>query len=150
MLRALKKNVANGEQKQELGRSAGGFTTKIHAACDALGNPIRFILTAGQCSDYTQAIALIEGLELKKLLADRGYDADYIVDYVGLDKAVIPPRSMRKNPRELDFELYKERNLVERMFNKIKHFRRVATRYDKLAITFLSFIHIASSLILLR
>jgi transposase len=133
-----------------LGRSAGGFTTKIHAACDALGNPIRFILTGGHCSDYTKAIDLMKGFKLEKLLADKGYDADYVVEYVGIDKAVIPPRSMRKNPREYDDELYKERNLIERMFNKIKHFRRVATRYDKLAIAFLSFVHIAASLILLK
>ena len=92
----------------------------------------------------------MKGFKLEKLLADKGYDADYVVEYVGIDKAVIPPRSMRKNPREYDDELYKERNLIERMFNKIKHFRRVATRYDKLAIAFLSFVHIAASLILLK
>ena len=83
-------------------------------------------------------------------MADKGYDADYIVEYAGLDKTVIPSRSMRKNPRDHDYELYKERNLVERMFNKIKHFRRVATRYDKLSVAFLSFVHIAASLILLK
>jgi transposase len=87
---------------------------------------------------------------MKKLLADKGYDANYIVEYVGEEKAVIPPRSMRKNPREYDHELYKERNLVERMFNKLKHFRRVATRYDKLATAFLSFVHLAASILLLK
>lgn len=87
---------------------------------------------------------------MQKLLADKGYDANYIVEYVGIDKAVIPSRSMRINPRKYDYELYKERNLVERMFNKLKHFRRVATRYDKLATAFLSFVHISASLVLLK
>lgn len=61
---------------------------------------------------------------MQKLLADKGYDANYIVEYVGIDKAVIPSRSMRINPREYDYELYKERNLVERMFNKLKAFQK--------------------------
>ena len=144
------KNIVSGTQEQELGRSRGGFTTKIHAACDALGNPLRFYLTAGQRSDYLKALDLIEGFEIKALLADKGYDADYIVAAIGEAEAVIPPRSMRKTPRTYDKDLYKERNLVERMFNKLKHFRRVATRYDKLAIAFLSFVHIAAIYILLK
>jgi len=144
------KNIVSGTQEQELGRSRGGFTTKIHAACDALGNPLRFFITAGQRSDYLKALDLIEGYEMQALLADKGYDADYIVAAIGSAQAVIPPRSMRKSKRTYDQELYKERNQVERMFNKLKHFRRVATRYDKLAIAFLSFIHIAAIYILLK
>ncbi|MBL8676198.1 MAG: transposase [Alphaproteobacteria bacterium] len=70
------KNIASGTQEQELGRSRGGFTTKIHAACDALGNPLRFYLTAGQRSDYLKALDLIEGFKMKALLADKGYDAN--------------------------------------------------------------------------
>ena len=136
--------------EQELGRSRGGFTTKIHAACDALGNPLRFFITAGQRSDYLKAIELIEDFKMKALLADKGYDANYIVGAIGEAEAVIPPRSMRKSQRTYDKELYKERNLVERKFNKLKHFTRVATRYDKLAIAFLSFIHFAAIHILLR
>jgi len=81
---------------------------------------------------------------MKALLADKGYDAGYIRDAIGGAEAVIPPRSMRKTPIEYDKELYKQRNLVERMFNKLKHFRRLATRYDKLAIAYLSFVHIAA------
>jgi transposase len=141
------KNIASGISEQELGRSRGGFTTKIHATCDSLGNPLRFFLTPGQRSDYIKALDLIEGFEMEALLADKGYDADYIVEAIGGAQAVIPPRSTK---RPYDQELYKERNHVERMFNKLKHFRRVATRYDKLAIAFLSFIHIASIQILLR
>ena len=131
-------------QEQELGRSKGGFTTKLHAACDGLGNPIRFFITAGQRSDYVKALELIEGKTMKALIADKGYDANYMVEAamkVG-SEAVIPPRSMRKTPREYDAELYKERNLIERMFNKMKNFRRVATRYDKLGIAYLAFVFI--------
>lgn len=87
---------------------------------------------------------------MQALLADKGYDADYIVAAIGDAQAVIPPRSMRKSKRTYDAILYKERNHVERMFNKLKHFRRVATRYDKLAVAFLSFIHVAAIYILLK
>ena len=144
------KNIASGTSEQELGRSRGGFTTKVHAACDALGNPLRFYITAGQRSDYVKALDLIQGFEMEALLADKGYDADYIVAAIGSAQAVIPPRSMRKSKRSYDIDLYKERNHVERMFNKLKHFRRVATRYDKLAVVLLSFIHVAAIYILLK
>ena len=138
------KNIANGTQKQELGRSKGGLTTKIHAACDSKGRPIRFILSAGQESDYSKALDLINGFKMDYLLADKGYDADYIRDAIGEAEAVIPGRSMRKNPQNYNKDLYKKRNLIERMFNKLKHFRRFATRYDKMAHSFLSFVHIAA------
>ena len=96
-------------------------------------------------SDYTQALTLLEGIKASAILADKGYDADYIVDAAKAMEAdvVIPPRSMRKNPRIIDKDLYKERNLIERLFNKLKHFRRVATRYDKTASAYLSFVLIA-------
>ncbi|MBN4054352.1 IS5 family transposase [Nitrospira defluvii] len=131
-----------GQKNQALGRSRGGFSTKIHALCDALGNPLRFILTGGERHDCTQALAVIEGLKPEAVLADKGYDADYIVQAVEEMGAiaVIPPKSNRKSPRTYDRELYKERNLVERMFGKLKQFRRVATRYDKTALSFMSFI----------
>jgi transposase len=135
-----------GQQNQALGRSRGGFGTKIHAACDSHGNPLRFILTGGQRNDCTQALQLLEGIRAGAVLADKGYDADYIIQAAESIGAipVIPPKSNRKIQREYDKELYKERNLVERLFNKLKHFRRVATRYDKTASAFLAFIHIAS------
>lgn len=133
-------------QEQGLGRSKGGFSTKLHAACDALGNPIRFFVTAGQRSDCIKALDLIGGIKMKALIADKGYDADYMVEAVNNvnAQAVIPPRSQRKAPRIYDIELYKERNLIERMFNKLKHFRRVATRYDKLDVAYLGFVLFAS------
>ena len=141
-----------GQENQALGRSRGGFTTKIHATCDALGNPLRFILTGGHVSDYTQAVALIEGMNTEAVLADKGYDADYIVEAV--EKigaiAVIPPRSSRISPRNYDKVLYKERNLVERLFNKLKHFRRIATRYDKTALSFMAFLNVAATCLWLK
>lgn len=132
-------------QEQGLGRSKGGFSTKLHAACDALGNPIRFFVTAGQRSDYIKALDLIEGQKMGALIADKGYDANYMIEAAKNvnAQAVIPPRSKRKTPREYDEELYKERNLIERMFNKLKNFRRVATRYDKLDIAYLGFVFCA-------
>jgi len=123
------KNIENGIQEQDLGRSRGGFSTKIHAACYALGNPIKFVITAGQRSDYTKAYDLIESQEMSALIADKGYDANFIVEYAESVKAdvVVPSRKNRKIVRDYDSEIYKERNLIERMFNKIKNFRRVAT-----------------------
>jgi transposase len=146
MLLVLKKNIETGIQEQGLGRSRGGFSSKLHAACDALGNPIRFFVTAGQRSDYIKALDLIDGQRMEALIADKGYDAGYMVDAAkSVDaEVVIPPRSQRKAPRDYDKELYKERNLIERMFNKLKHFRRVATRYDKLDIAYLGFVFIAA------
>lgn len=80
------------------------------------------------------------------MLADKGYDADYVVEAVEAMGAivVIPPKSNRKTLREYDKELYKERNLIERLFNKLKQFRRIATRYDKTALSFMSFLNIAA------
>jgi transposase len=138
--------------KQSLGRGCGGFSTKIHAVCDALGNPVRFILSEGQRSDFTKALHLLEGFKAEAVLADKGYDADYVVRRIEEMGAsvVIPSKENRIEKRPLDGVLYKERNWVERLFNKLKHFRRVATRYDKLDCSFMSFIAIASIYLLLK
>ena len=107
---------------------------------------MRFILTGGHAADCKQALALLDGLRAEAVLADKGYDADYIVEAIsGMNAlAVIPPKSNRIVQREYDKELYKERNLVERMFNKLKHFRRIATRYDKTAASFMAFLNVAA------
>lgn len=108
-----------------------------------MGNPTRFILTGGERPDCEQAISLFGEQEADAVLAaDKGYDADYIVDAVKRMEAevVIPPRSNRKVARDYDTHLYKERNLIERMYGKLKHFRRVATRYDKLASSYMGFV----------
>ena len=134
-----------------MGRSRGGFSTKVHVLCDALGNPVRFILTPGQQADVTQAQALLAGEHPDAVLADKGYDSDALLAFIAeLDaQAVIPPKRNRIEQRELDDHLYAERNQVERLFNRLKHYRRLATRYDKTARNFLAFWHIASIITLL-
>ena len=141
-----------GQQAQKFGRSKGGFSTKVHATADSLGCPTKFILTGDNESDYTQALPLIEEQQADYVLADKGYDSQAIVDAINLKGAepVIPSRSLRKMPREYDRHIYKERNAIERMFNKIKQFRRVATRYDKLAVAYISFLHVAAIVVWLR
>jgi transposase len=121
------------------------LSTKIHAVCDGHGNPVRFILTAGSCADYDCALSLLEGLSADAVIADKGCDSDRIVAAIGQmgAQAVVPPRCHRLTPRAYDRHLYKERNLIERMFNQLKNFRRVSTRYDKTALSFLSFLQLA-------
>ena len=101
---------------------------------DALGNPVRLLITAGQASEYGQVNHLLENLDYQYLLADKGYDSDEVIQKVLGSGAepVIPPRSNRKEQRFYDKHIYKERNLVERLFLKLKNFRRVATRYERL------------------
>ena len=132
-----------------MGRSCGGFSSKIHACCDALGNPIRFILTAGQEGDSPQTLDLLAGLPFGGLLADKAYDTDAIVEFVIKQGAtvVIPPKSNRVVERDYDKILYKERNWVERLFNRLKHYKRVATRYDKTSASYLGFLALASSML---
>lgn len=131
------------KKNQNTGRSKGGLPSKIHTLCDALGYPLKFIVTGGQCSDYKQALPLLENAKPDFVLADKGYDADYIIDKIKTTGAepVIPPRLNRLKQREYDKEIYKERNIIERLFGKMKHFRRFATRYDKLSINFEAFIY---------
>ena len=143
---------SGGQAAQALGRSRGGFTTKVHVTVDGLGNPLRLRLTAGHRHDLTQASELIEGLSFDYLIADRGYAAQDFVDWViecGI-QPVIPPHQRAKEAREYDRWLYRERHLVECFINKIKHFRRVFSRFDKLANRYLGFVLFVSSLIWLR
>ena len=118
-----------------MGRSRGGLTTKIHVIVDALGNPLALSLTGGQVHDITQAETLAAEIEPGALLADKGYDADSFIKSLEVRAItpVIPPKSNRKIKRDGDFALYAERNLIERFFNSIKHFRAIATRYEKTA-----------------
>ena len=137
------------QSTEAAGKSRGGLTTKIHAATDALGNPLRFILTAGQVSEYGQANALIEGLSAEFILADKGYDSNEFMKAIEMSGAqpVIPPKSNRLNQRAYDKEVYKERNLIERLFQKLKNFRRVATRYERLARNYMGMLQIAAVMI---
>ena len=126
------------------------MSTKILAAVDGLGNLARFRLTGGERHDITQAEALIEGmLNVGAVVADKAFDADSLLDRIEAMKAqaIIPPRSNRKDIRSYDKHIYKNRNLVERFFARIKQFRRIATRYDKLASRFAAFVSIAAAFI---
>ena len=128
------------------------MSTKIHALVDADGNPVKVVLSRGQDHDLTCAEPLIDGVDPSALIADKAFDADAFIDALN-DRAivpVIPPKSNRKTRRPCDFGLYRERNLVERFFNKLKHFRAIAARYDKLAKTFLGGVHLACVAILVN
>jgi len=129
----------------------GGWSTKIHATVDALGNPLRILLSVGQRADITQAEPLLADYQTSAVLADRGYDADSLITYrhVHQTEVVIPAKKNRLEARSIDENLYKDRNKVERYFNKLKQYRRVATRYEKTASSFAGFVYLASTMILL-
>jgi transposase len=142
----------NSGSKEALGRSKGGFTTKIHALVDGLGNPLKFRLTPGQCHDVTQSYDIIENIYGSTVIADKGYDANSLVTQLEAQECqtVIPSRKNRKNPRKHDTHLYKERHLIECFFGKMKHYRRVFSRFDKSASVFFSFLCLVGALIWLR
>lgn len=143
----MQKRELNSENNQFIGTSPGGKTTKIHAIVDGLGNPVHFLLTGGQVHDAKVAIDLLSGVTItgSNVLGDKAYGSAKIRDYITAQGAVytIPPKA-GVEPWFCDFYTYKERHLVECFFNKIKAFRRVATRYDKLATSFLAFVLLAS------
>ena len=140
-------------REQHMGRSRGGLTSKIHAVVDADGLPVGLGLTPGEAHDNRLCSLLLTGLHQGTiLLADRGYDADWIRDFASEHGAWanIPPKRNRKEPICFSPYLYRARNLVERFFNKIKQCRRIATRYDKLAANYLAFVKLASIRLWLR
>lgn len=121
-------------------------------AADTFGRPVRFILTAGQSGDILSAPALLDGFETEAVLADKAYDSNalrQIIADAGAE-AVIPSNRSRKSIIPHDAALYRHRNRIERCFNKLKHFRRFATRYDRRALHFLSFIQLAATMIWMR
>ena len=131
------------------------MSTKIHATCDALGNPTGFHLTPGHASDLAGAEALLPDLlkHVHALLADKAYDAqERVIDR--LEQAgvtvVIPPKANRLQPRPYDKHLYEARHLIENFFAKLKQYRALATRYDKRAVSFLGAIYLAASVVLLN
>jgi transposase len=129
------------------------LSTKIHAVVDERGLPVKLVLTPGQASDKTTAPTLIEALPAAHaFVGDRGYDARDLVELVNARGgcAHIPTQRDRKVQRSVDPDLYRQRNLVERFFCKLKHFRRVATRFDKLARNFLAAVMLASTRLWLR
>ena len=119
---------------------------------DALGRPLRFLLTAGQVHDSKTALELLEGVEAGGVIPDKAYDSNAIrqaIAAAGMG-AVIPSNRSRKIIIPHDTVIYKTRNRIERCFNKLKHFRRFATRYDRRAVHFLAFVHLASAMIWMR
>jgi transposase len=119
---------------------------------DSLGRPLRFILTGGQAHDIVTAPALLNGIDGGAVIADKAYDSNelrQIIASAGMI-AVIPSRRLRKIPIPHDTILYKARNRIERCFNKLKHFRRFATRFDLRDVHFLAFIHLAAAIIWMR
>jgi len=143
---------AGSPPNQAQGRSKGGFTAKIHVITDGLGNPLDFILTEGQAADITQASPLLEDIKAVYAIMDKAYDADKLIEQLKAQDIipVIPPKANRKEPREYDRHIYKERALIECFIGKLKQFRRVFSRFDKLAKNYMSFIRFASALIWLR
>jgi transposase len=138
------------DDDQAIGRSKGGLSTKIHALVDALGNPLRFLLTPGQAHDLAGADALLPQMAAEVLIADKAYDADdrVLKPLASAGKsAVIPPRQNRTAPRPFDEVLYQTRHLIENFFCKLKQFRAIATRYDKTARNFLAALHLAAATI---
>lgn len=136
-----------------MGRSRGGLTTKIHARVDAKGRPVCLLISPGEVHDAACAEALLDGLENGAVvIADKGYDADRVRAHIRSQGAVpnIPNKSNRKKRFRWTKSIYRQRNQVERFFNKLKQFRRIATRYDKLGATFFAFIQLAAVRISLR
>lgn len=142
-----------GDQEiQGLGRSKGGFTSKIHAKVDALGNLLKCIITSGQRNDVTQASVLLQGVSDAYVIADKGYAFGKIRSKI-IDQncePVIPPRANAISPWEYDAHIYKERHVIECFFSKIKHFRRVFSRFDKSARNFAAFLSFVGIILWLR
>lgn len=145
---------AGGQHAQSFGRSRGGFSTKVHVKTDALGLPLKLCLTAGHRGDMIGVWQLLEPEDscAQALLADRAYDSNALREHLDHAKiqAVIPSNPTRRQALAYDEELYKARYSVECFINKIKWYRRIATRYDKLDCSYLGFLHLASCMIWLR
>ena len=138
-----------GAAIQAIGRSRGGRTTKIHAIVDGACRPLAFCLSGGNVADITVAPALLATAPLSRsFLADQGYDArafrEQIVERGAI--VVIPNNPTRKHPHSFDPLPYRQRNVIERMFCQLKDWRRIATRYDKLARNFASAVALAAAM----
>lgn len=141
-------------QERAIGRTAGGLTTKLHMAADAHGNPLDFEITGGEVHDSQVATTIIDKIgNAGHFIADKGYDSDAIRDYARQSGMipVIPRRSnSKKDNKEFDKYLYKARHLVENLFAKLKHFRSIGTRFEKLARNFRATLFIACTFLWLK
>jgi len=139
-----------GAVPRRIGRTKGGLNSKLHAVCDGHGRPLILLLSEGQMSDYKGAALMVDAFpKAKSLLADKGYDADWFRDALAARgiAACIPSKSNRKVPIPHDLALYRLRHKIENMFGKLKDWRRIHTRYDRCAHTFMSAICIAATVI---
>jgi transposase len=139
-----------GGEVQAIGRSRGGRTSKIHALADHRGRPIAFALAPGNVADITVAQALVAAVEApKRLIADKAYDAEHFRNWLAQrpTKAVIPSTASRRTPYPIDRIAYRRRNVIERLFCKLKNWRRIATRYDRLARNYVAAIALAALLV---
>ena len=153
IVRAHACSAGFGQQsKQGLGRSKGGFTSKIHAKVDALGNPLKFVITPGQESDFCQANCMLGSVSDAYVLCDRGYDSDDFRNKIRSQKCipVIPGKRNRKVQINYDKHIYKERSLVECFFSKMKYFRRVFSRFDKSTESFVAFLSFVGAILWLK
>lgn len=119
---------------------------------DTFGRPLRFRITPGQASDIGSAADLLEGQRAKAVLADKAYDSNNLRETIAVmeAEAVIPSKRNRKIFIPHDSDIYKHRNRIERCFNRLEHFRRFATRYDRKTIHFKGFVHLAAAMIWIR
>ena len=140
-----------GQGAQALGRSRGGFTSKVHAVVTGDGVLLRYRSTGGQVNDVTQATSLVHGLRGRAVVGDRAYDADDFLARIEAQGmvAAIPSRVNRKVTRPLDAAAYARRNVIERLFGRLKEFRRVATRYDKTAASYAASLAVAAAVVVL-
>jgi transposase len=145
---------AGGQLAQAMGRSKASLSTKIHLACDALGYPLGFILTGANVSDFDQAKPLLRAhlQPTGSAIMDKGYDSDAIRAYVNQlgGVAVIAVNASRSKKPAFDEHLYAERHRIENLFARLKVFRRIATRYEKLQASFAAMLSLASILVWLK
>jgi len=145
-------NPIGGQAAQDMGISRGGLNTKLHAVVDLSGNPLSLTLSPGNEADVSWAEYVTEELTDGTLVADKAYDSDGFRCslYERGIKPCIPPRSNRTSPETYGKATYRKRHRVEKIFERLKRYRRVATRYDKLSVTFLGFVMLAAALTLQR
>jgi len=138
-------NPAGGRETQAIGKTKGGWNTKLHALVDGGGVPVALSLSPGNEADVSHATEVLEGVAAQKVVADKGYDSDPLRSWLAVRgiTSCIPPRSNRTHPQPYSRSSYRKRHLVENFFAAIKTFRRVATRYDKLAETFFGWVLLA-------
>jgi len=144
----LRRRRKGGTERNALGRSRGGFSTKINARTNAEGLPIGIVITPGQAHDVTAFPALMHEIDHdpEQMLGDNGYDSAAVRQEIEKrgGETVIPTTASRKIQQVVDKAIYALRNRIERFFNRLKNSRRVATRYDKLVESFVAFVLLAS------